>query len=58
MSWYICDKKNLPWFLAGYNFYSTLCVFSIPLPRLRDRKHTTLDKNYIWPQTMGEPSNF
>ena len=37
----ICEKKNLPWFMVRYDFYPTLCVFSIPSPRLGDRKHTT-----------------
>jgi hypothetical protein len=41
MSWYICDKKNFPWFVAGYDFYPTRCSFSIPSPRLGDRKHTS-----------------
>ena len=36
-----CDEKYLPWFGVGYEFYSTLWVFSIPSPRLGDRKHTT-----------------
>ena len=29
------DKKNLPWFVVGYDFYLT-CVFSIPSPKLGD----------------------
>jgi hypothetical protein len=24
MSWYTSDKKNLPWFVAGYDFYPFL----------------------------------
>ena len=32
------DKKNLPWFVVGYDFYPTCCV-----SRLRDRKHKSLD---------------
>jgi hypothetical protein len=24
----ICDKKNLPWFVVGYDYHPT-CVFSI-----------------------------
>jgi hypothetical protein len=40
--WYvICDKKNLPWFVIWYDFYPTRCMFSIPSPRLGDRKHKT-----------------
>jgi hypothetical protein len=40
--WYvICDKKNFPWFVIWYDFYPTRCVFSIPSPRLGDRKHKT-----------------
>jgi hypothetical protein len=37
----MCDKKNLPWFVIWYDFYPTLCVFSIPSPRLGDRKYKT-----------------
>jgi hypothetical protein len=41
-NWYvICDKKNPPWFVIWYDFYPTRCVFSIPEPRLGDRKHKT-----------------
>ena len=36
-----CDKKNLPWFVVRYDFCPTPCMFSIPSPRLGDRKHTT-----------------
>ena len=36
-----CDEKNLPWFLVGYDFYPTCCVFPISSRRLGDRKHTT-----------------
>ena len=35
------DKKNLPCFGVGYDFYPTCWVFSIPSSRLGDRKHTT-----------------
>ena len=24
-----CDEKNLPWFVVGYDFYPTRCMFSI-----------------------------
>jgi hypothetical protein len=41
MSWYICDEKNLPWFVAGYDFYPTR-MFSMPSLRLRDKKNTQL----------------
>ena len=27
-----CDINNLPWFVIGYDFYPTSCVFSIPKP--------------------------
>jgi hypothetical protein len=41
-NWFIiCDKKNLPWFVIWYDFSPTRFVFSIPSPRLRDRKHKT-----------------
>ena len=36
-----CDKKNLPWFVVGYDKYPTHYVCFIPLPRLGDRKHAT-----------------
>ena len=36
-----CDKKNLPWVVVWYDLYPTRCAFSIPSPRLGDRKHTT-----------------
>ena len=29
-----CDKKKLPWFVVGYDFCPTRCMFSIPSPRL------------------------
>jgi hypothetical protein len=32
-------KGDLPWFVMWYDFYPMSCVFSIPAPRLRDRKH-------------------
>lgn len=31
------------------------CVFSIPLPRLGNRKHKTLDKNRIPSHIMRDP---
>lgn len=31
------------------------CVFSIPLPRLGNRKHKTLDKNHIPSHIMRDP---
>ena len=40
-----CDEKNLPWFVVGYDFNPTCCVFSKNL----------LDKNHIQPQTIGNP---
>jgi hypothetical protein len=42
MCWYmyLCDRKNLSWFVARYDFHQIGCVFSISLPRHEDRKHT------------------
>ena len=37
----MCDKKNIPRFGVGYDFYPTLWVFSIPELKLVDRKHAT-----------------
>jgi hypothetical protein len=37
----ICDKKNLQRLVIWYDFYPTRCVFSVPSPRLGDRKHKT-----------------
>jgi hypothetical protein len=36
----ICGKKNSQCFAMWFDFYRTWCVFSSPLPMLRDRKHT------------------
>ena len=45
---YILD---LPWFVVGYDFYPTSCLFSIPEPW---KKNNELDKNPIQPQTMED----
>ena len=35
----MCNEKYLLWFLVGYDF-NPVHVFSIPLQKRRDRKHT------------------
>ena len=53
-----CDKKNLPWFVVWYDFYTTWCLFSITLPRLGDRRYqTSWIKTHIQPQTMEDILN-
>ena len=37
---------NLPWFVVGYYFYPTRYVFSITLPRLRDKNTLDVSKSY------------
>lgn len=38
-----------------YDFNPIRCVFSIPSPRIGDRKYNSLDKNYILSQIMRDP---
>jgi hypothetical protein len=49
MSWYLCDKKNLSWFVGGYNFYPTRQGSGI------EKNTTRWIKIYIQPQTVGDP---
>ena len=36
-----CGKKDFPWFVVVYDIYPTRFVFSIPLPRLKNKKKNT-----------------
>jgi hypothetical protein len=51
LEWYTCDEKNLSWIVIWF-MSNSLCFLS-PHNGSGIKKYSSLDKNYITPQTMG-----